>query len=427
MIIDNIITFLIDNPIVKDLLFIVGLILIAGILHFIARKYILRLIRFLFSRTKIPWNEELFEWGVFDGLPQLVPALVLAQGLTILRPEGSLGQRLVAIWVIIILVKFVNLLLTGILRIYNTYEISHRKPINSYIQIIKIVLALAAAIFVISLLLGQSPWILLSGLGAITAVLMLVFQDTILGFVASIQINSTDLFRVGDWLSVPEFDADGPVIEITLHSIRVQNFDKTITTIPAHKLVTNSFRNYRGMFESGGRRIKRSILIDQTSVQFCTDEMVAKFKKIHYLKDYIEEKETELAQYNSERNIDDSVTVNGRRMTNLGTLRAYLTSYLRSHPGIHQELTFLIRQLDPTRAGIPMEIYVFTSDPTWAVYEGIQSDIFDHILATLPEFGLRVAQDPTGYDMQSIKMNNTDRPFRDSLSNNQEQLGSQQG
>ena len=269
-----------------------------------------------------------------------------------------------------VLVKFVDKLLSGALDIYNSYEISKRRPIKTYVQIVKLFIYIAAVILAVTELIGESPWPYLSGLGAITAVLMLVFQDTILGFIASVQINSNDLLRVGDWLDAPEFNADGHVIEIALHNIKVRNWDRTITTIPAHKLVSSSFKNWRGMFEGGGRRIKRSILIDQTSVRFCTQEMIEKYKKIHVLKDYIEQKEAEITQYNAEHGIDDSVVVNGRRMTNLGTFRAYISAYLRNHPGIHQGLTFLVRQMQPTRDGLPLEIYVFTKDTSWAAHEG---------------------------------------------------------
>lgn len=394
--------FLDQYPLLKDLLLICLTLIVSTILYRFTKRYMMRFVKFLSKQTPFNWDDRLFEHGVFDDLPLLVPAVILYQGITYIPAITEVGQRFITIWVIFILVKFVDKLLSGALIIYNSYEISRRRPITTYVQVFKLFIFLAAGVLAISILIGQSPWIFLSGLGATTAVLMLIFQDTILGFVASLRINSNDLLRIGDWLDAPDFDADGFVIEIGLHHVKVQNWDKTITTIPTHKLVASSFVNWRGMYESGGRRIKRSILIDQTSVRFLTDEMIEKFKKIQVLRDYIEQKQQEIAEYNKEHNIDDSVVVNGRRMTNLGTFRAYVSAYLRNHPGIHQELTFLVRQLQPTRDGIPLEIYVFTNNTAWAVYEGIQADVFDHVLAVLPEFGLRVAQDPTGYDLQQL-------------------------
>ena len=392
--------FLEAYPVLRDLLIVCAMLASSTILYYLTKRYVMRCVLFVFRQTPYNWDESLYEQGVFNDLPLLVPAFVLSQGLTFVPSIAVIGQRLITVWVIFILVKFVDKLLSGALNIYNSYDISRRRPMKTYVQVVKLFIYIAAVIMAVTELIGESPWPYLSGLGAITAVLMLMFQDTILGFIASVQINSNDLLRVGDWLEAPEFNADGHVIEIALHNIKVRNWDRTITTIPAHKLVSSSFKNWRGMFEGGGRRIKRSIWIDQTSVKFCTEAMIEKYKKIHVLKDYIERKQAEIAQYNAEHGIDDSVVVNGRRMTNLGTFRAYVNAYLRNHPGIHQGLTFLVRQLQPTRDGLPLEIYDFTKDTSWAAHEGVQADIFDHILAVVGEFDLRVAQDPTGYDLQ---------------------------
>lgn len=389
-------------PMLNDLLIFVAMVGLSVLLYYLTKRYVMRLIRLLFQHTPFDWDERLYEYGVFNDLPLLVPALILYQGLIYIPSVTLVGQRFIRMWVIVILVKFIDKFLTGVLSIYNSYEISRKRPLKTYVQVAKLFVFIAAGILIVSILIGQSPWILLSGLGAVTAVLMLMFQDTILGFIAGIRINSNDLIRVGDWIEAPEFNADGFVIEIALHTVRVQNWDKTITYIPIHKLIASSFKNWRGMYESGGRRIKRSILIDQTSVKFCTPEMIEKFRKIHLLKDYIEHKQDDIARYNAEHNIDDSVVVNGRRMTNLGTFRAYLSAYLRNHPGINQNLICLVRQLQPTREGIPIEIYVFTKDTRWDVYEGVQADIFDHILAIIPEFELRIAQDPTGEDLRQL-------------------------
>ena len=234
------------------------------------------------------------------------------------------------------------------------------------------------------------------------AVLMLVFKDTILGFVASIQLSANKMVVPGDWIEMPSHNADGDVLDISLNTVKVQNWDKTITTIPTYALVSESFRNWKGMEESGGRRIKRSVTIDMKSIKFCTPEMIKKFKKIQILHDYIEKKEKELNEHNKKYEIDNSVLVNGRRMTNIGVFRAYIVSYLHNHPEINNEMTSMVRQLEPTDKGLPLQIYVFSSDKRWVYYEKIQSDIFDHILAVAPEFDLRVFQNPSGYDVVKL-------------------------
>jgi miniconductance mechanosensitive channel len=244
----------------------------------------------------------------------------------------------------------------------------------------------------------------MSGLGAMTAVLLLIFKDTILSFIASLQITFNDLFRIGDWLEIPDFGADGDVIDIALHTVQIQNWDKTISVIPTHKLIDGTFKNWRGMQESGGRRIKRSVLIDISSIKFCDEEMIKKYKKYQILRNYVEQKEKEIEQYNQEYNIDTSELINGRRMTNIGTFRAYVEEYLKRNTNINKDLTFLVRQLAPGHQGLPIEIYVFTNDTRWAFYEKIQADIFDHILAIVPEFDLRIFQAPTGYNLESITL-----------------------
>jgi miniconductance mechanosensitive channel len=266
----------------------------------------------------------------------------------------------------------------------------------------KIFIFFVGAILMISTLINQNPLILLGGLGALSAVLLLVFQNSILGLVAGIQLSANDMVRVGDWIEMPKHNADGDVIEITLTTVKVQNWDKTITMIPSAAFISESFKNWRGMQESGGRRIKRSIFIDVSSIQFCTEEMIERFKKIQYLKDYIEAKEKEIEAYNQEHNVDPSSKVNGRRLTNIGTFRMYIQKYLENHPRIHKDMTTMVRQLAPGEYGLPLEIYAFTNDVRWAVYESIQSDIFDHIFAAAPEFGLRVFQNPTGHDMREM-------------------------
>jgi miniconductance mechanosensitive channel len=286
-------------------------------------------------------------------------------------------------------------------ELYSASPLSKGRPIKGYIQAIKIVLYLLGAIIATAALTGQSPLIMLSGFAAFSAVLLLVFRDTILSFVASSQIATYDMMRVGDWIEMPDYGADGDVVDIGLHTIRVQNWDKTITTIPTHKFLTDSFKNWRSMSQSGGRRIKRSLHIDMNSVRFLEDSDIERFEKFVLLKDYIQQKKKELEEYNAARVGNTSLVANARQLTNIGTFRAYVVRYLRDHPKIHQRMTLMVRQLDPTPEGLPLQIYVFSNDVDWVRYEGIQSDIFDHIIAIVPEFGLRVFQTPSGRDFEA--------------------------
>ena len=274
--------------------------------------------------------------------------------------------------------------------------------IIAVIQILQVTVFFIGVILIISILINKSPVSLLAGLGASAAILMLVFKDTILGFVAGIQLSANDMLRAGDWITMSKYGADGTVIEVTLNAVKVRNFDNTITTIPPYALVSDAFQNWRGMSESPGRRIKRSINIDMNSVHFCTPEMLEKFRKISLITDYIDGKEQELDEYNEEHHIDSSIWVNGRRQTNLGVFRAYLVRYLRSLPEVSKELVCMVRHLQPTDTGIPIELYCFSSNKVWVEYEGIQADIFDHVLAVIPEFGLSVFQNVSGADLKNI-------------------------
>ncbi len=370
--------------------------------YFIIRYILIRIIHSALKKTKNKWDDVLIKKKVFVPLALLVPAIVFHYLGRSIPDFPPILLKLVYPFVLIDIAFVFDRILSAALEIYNMHPMSYRWPIKGYIQILKLFLYLAVGIVVICYLIGQSPWALLSGLGAMTALLLLVFKDTILSFVAGIQIVANDLIRVGDWIEVPKFNADGDVIDIALYTIKVQNWDKTVTVIPTYKLIEGSFKNWRGMKLAGGRRIKRPVLIDQTSVKFCDKKMIEKFKQIQILKDYIDQKEQELEQYNKEHNIDDSVVVNGRRMTNLGTFRAYLTRYLKNNPKLRKDMTLMVRQLAPTPNGIPLEIYCFTNDTNWGNYESIQSDIFDHVLACVPQFDLRIFQRPTGDDVKSI-------------------------
>jgi miniconductance mechanosensitive channel len=285
-------------------------------------------------------------------------------------------------------------------ELYRRRPEANSRPIKGYVQVVKILVYCAAAILIISVLIDQSPLLLLSGLGAMAAVLMLVFKDTILSLVASVQLSSNDMLRVGDWIEMPGMNADGDVIDIALHTVKVQNFDKTITTIPTHMLIANSFRNWRGMSEAGGRRIMRALPLDQNSVRFLTAEEAGGLRRFRLLDDYLGNKESELRDWNARELAGDRNPVNARRVTNVGTFRAYVSAYLKAHPRLATDsFTLLVRQLDPTPEGLPLQIYCFTNTTNWGEYEGIQADIFDHLIAILPEFDLRLFQQPSGLDL----------------------------
>jgi len=297
----------------------------------------------------------------------------------------------------------VNSFLNALGDIYQQTKYSERMHIKSYLQITRLIINILGSVVIVAVLIGKSPALLLSGIGAMTAVLMLIFKDTILSLVASLQISSNDLFKIGDWIEAPQFGADGDVVDIALHAVKIQNWDKTISIIPTHKLIDSAFRNWRGMSESGGRRIKRSLFIDMNSIRLCTEEMLDKFMRFEILTEYINGKIKEVTDHNESNKINTAELINGRRLTNVGTFRAYIEAYLQNNSKIHPEMTFLIRQLEPTSRGLPIQIYVFTNDTDWVRYEGIQADIFDHLLAIIPEFGLKVFQSPTGKDFSKLR------------------------
>ncbi|MFD2117142.1 mechanosensitive ion channel family protein [Paenibacillus yanchengensis] len=370
--------------------------------NFITKKVILKIITPMIMKNKYTWDNIVLEKKVFHKLSHLVPAIIVySSGETFPKYQYWIEKSAV-IYITIIIISIINASLNALDAIYHTYPISKVRPIKGYIQVVKIVLYIIGGISVISSLIGQNPLILISGLGALSAVFMLIFKDSILGLVAGVQLSSNDMVRVGDWIEMPKYHADGDVIEITLNTVKVMNFDKTITMLPSYALISDSFKNWRGMQTAGGRRIKRSLYIDTTSIQFCTPEMIEAFKKIHFLKDYVTTRMEEIEQYNNEHQIDTSSKVNGRQLTNIGVFRIYVQQYLKHHPKIHQQLTLLVRQLAPGDSGLPLEIYAFTNDTTWAIYESVQADIFDHIFAVAPEFGLRTFQSPTGHDISSM-------------------------
>jgi miniconductance mechanosensitive channel len=381
------------------------IIVLCYVANMIIKKIILRMIAVIIKRNRFAWDDKLLERKVFHRLSHIVPAIIIHYASSLFSAYPVLEvliEKGAIVYMIIMILLVLNAFIDAVNDIYLTYDISKARPIKGYIQVAKIIIFFVGAILIIATMIGQNPFVLLGGLGALSAVLMLVFKDSILGLVAGIQLTTNDMVRVGDWVEMPKYQADGDVIEITLNTVKVQNWDKTITMIPSYAFISDSFKNWRGMQASGGRRIKRSICIDVSSIAFCTDEMIEKFKQIHYLKDYIDSKVQDIAEYNRENQIDDSVMVNGRRLTNIGTYRAYISRYLEHHPGIHKGMTAMVRQLAPGEHGLPLEIYVFTNDTRWVVYESIQADIFDHLLAVAPEFGLRVFQLPSGNDLRNM-------------------------
>jgi miniconductance mechanosensitive channel len=380
--------------------------LAALIAHRLARGPVLRTIDSLIRRTNTDWDDALIERRVLHRLAHLVPGLVIYR----LAPLALVGQaRLqeiadtgVQVYLVLTSMLVIDALMSTTVDIYRSTKTSREISIKGLIQFLKVILYFLCGVFVVSVLLGKSPFYLLSGLTALTAVLLLIFRDAILGLVAGIQLSVNRMVARGDWIEMPKYGADGDVVDVTLTTVKVQNWDKTITTIPTYSLISESFKNWRGMQDSGGRRIKRSVHIDISTVKFLDEQMIERFGKIQYITDHIEHKKQELAEYNEFNQVDLSHLANGRRMTNVGTFRAYVEAYLKNHPQISQEMTFLVRQLAPTPKGLPIEIYVFCKDKVWANYEAIQGDIFDHILAIIPVFDLQAFQEPAGKDFRGL-------------------------
>jgi miniconductance mechanosensitive channel len=396
-------TWLDQNPELAPWALAGGAIVLGVAVFLIARYLIARLLVYLAKRTENKYDDIIvaelhpfrFAW--------IAPLLVIYYVAGLL-PDATDVVRQVVLFLILWLAVFtLNSLLNAVNAIYEASEWYRGQSIQGYLDLGKVILLLVGVILSISLFTDRSPWVLLSGLGAVMAVLLLVFRDTILSFVASIQIQSNDLVREGDWIEVPSYGADGDVLNIALHTIRVQNWDKTITVLPTYKLMEVPYRNWRGMSESGGRRIKRAIHIDLNSIRFCDAEMLARFKKIDPVKGFIESREAEMGQWDLEHDPPPQDPSTGRQLTNIGVFQAYVDSYVRGRPDLHQEgMTLLVRQLAPSPNGLPLEVYGFTKTVDWAEYEAIQADIFDHLLAALPQFGLRVFQQPTGSDFQTL-------------------------
>ncbi len=394
------------TPIVSTSIILLVIALTSLLVHIILHWGVLRMLTYQAQHAQLQWQEALFKSGLFKRAALTLQGVILYTQARIWLDSDTAAlpiiETVTELWILLFALLTLFSLLDTLQDFSRFSEKARNLPLRGIFQGIKLVTAVIALILAIALLIGKSPLLLFSGLGAMTAVLLLVFKDPILGFVAGIQLSANNMLAVNDWLEMPKYGADGDVIDISLTTVKVRNWDKTITTIPTYALISDSFKNWRGMQETGGRRIKRAVYIDATSVHFLSEEDIARLRKLQLLSAHIETKLKEIAEDNRTRNVDPSSPANGRRLTNLGVFRAYLTAYLKTSNKIHKGLTQMVRQLDPGENGIPLEVYAFANDTDWVAYEGIQSDIFDHIFAVLPEFGLRVYQNPTGHDMRQL-------------------------
>ncbi len=402
--------FLNENPLVATLIGLAAMFLAAYLADWIAKRVFLRTITRIAVETSFKFDDVLLKFNVFERLAHIAPAIGVYYGILLVpgvpdNVDAKVQQAASAV-VVLIGVSVAAAFLTAVEKYYAKSLIAQGRPIEAYVQVTKIAVYVVGAVIFVAVLVGQSPMVMLGGLGALMAVLLLVFRDTILSFVASLQLASYDTIRVGDWIEMPQYGTDGDVIELSLHTVKIQNFDKTITALPTHKLIEEPFKNWRGMEESGGRRIKRSFFIDMSSIRFLTGEDLDRLENFVVLRNYIRQKREEIAASNKEIEHDPLLVANARRLTNAGTLRAYLVAYLRQHAKIHQGMTLIVRQLDPTPEGLPFELYTFTNVTGWSEYEDIQSDIFDHIFSIVPEFDLRVFQAPTGSDFERLGSSN---------------------
>ncbi len=379
--------------------------MISWLANYIAKNILLTIIKRVVKKSKSKWDDIFYEKKVFHKLSHFAPAIIIYYTIGFAFPDSpstiQVFNQLVFVYVLFICLLVINAFLSALNEIYDIAIGKERgTSIKSYIQVVKIIIAIIFVLVVLSLILNREVGYLLTGLGALSAVLLIVFKDSILGLVGGIQLTSNDMVRIGDWIEMPSRNADGTVFEVSLNTVKVRNFDMTISTIPTYALVSESFTNWRGMEESGGRRIMRNINIDQKSVKFCNQEMLDKFSKFKLLKNYIKEKTVEIEEYNKKHNLtDEDNIINGRKLTNLGMFRKYIELYLRNNPKIHNEMIFLVRHLAPGPTGIPIQIYVFSKIQAWSLYEGVQADIFDHLLAIIPEFELSIFQNPTGEDI----------------------------
>ena len=403
--ISSILNFLINHGAAQDSAVTLSYILLAAayavisaIVILVANKIVLRLLARLLNKFR--WSAILLKHKVFHRMVYAFPAIMIYLAAGQFAGYEDVFQKAAAVYAIFAALFVLVALLNSIQDFYSSFDIYKTRPIKGLIQVLKIVVFALGAIAIVAAIIEESPWFLLTGIGTFSAVILLIFKDSILGLVAGIQLSADDMLRIGDWITMDKYNADGDVVDITLNTVKVENFDHTITTIPTYALISDSFINWRNMQNIGARRIKRSVKIDIGSIAFCSEEMLADMKKIQFLSEYLAEKKEEIALYNQNLGADTNEVANGRRLTNLGLFRVFLKNYLKKNPHIHQDMSQIVRLLPPTETGIPLEVYAFTTNTEWDLYEGVQADLFDYIIAVAPRFGLRIYQNPAGYDVQ---------------------------
>lgn len=379
------------------------IVLLAYLFMYIAKWIIKNFVHSFFKKTSTKWDDIIIEFKLLNNLVQLIPVLIvksLAPAVFVNFPQALPAViNLLDLIIILVITRVILSVVKALEFILSSSPLFKSKPIASYFQLARIVIYIAVGILMLSTLMGKSPIYFLSAFGAMTAIVLLIFKDTILGLVASVQISANDMVRVGDWIEMPKFNADGSVVAMNLNTVKISNWDKTVTSVPTYYFITDSFKNWRGMQESGGRRIKRAIHINIRSIKFVAPEMRERFKKYYLIRDFVERRQEEIAAYNREHDIDTTALINGRRMTNIGVFRHYTQAFLNNHKNIRKDMTLMVRQLPPDDRGVPIEVYCFTSTVVWAEYEEIQSDIFDHLFAAAKHFELEIFQAPSGSDI----------------------------
>ncbi|HZJ78637.1 MAG TPA: mechanosensitive ion channel domain-containing protein [Clostridia bacterium] len=388
------------TEVITYIILMITILLVCLIVRCIAEKIVIKFIERAIKRSQTKWDDILLHNKVFNRASNLLIPITMHLFSGSFPNPIPLWNKVIYVLTLLFTMLIIGAVLNAVDEIYREYEISKIRPIKGLLQVIKVVVFIIGGIVLIAVLVGESPMVLLGGIGAMTAVTSFIFKDAILGFVAGIQLSANDMVRIGDWIEMPQHSADGTVIDLSLTTVKVENFDKTITTVPAYSLVSDAFINWRGMQDTGGRRIMRSINIDANGVKLCDDEMIERFKKIFLIKDYISNKTKEIEKHNKINEFDLSVQVNGRRMTNLGVFRVYIGEYIKNNKNIRKDMTMMIRQLSATENGIPLQVYAFTNTVVWDEYEVIQADIFDHLYSVAPEFGLSVFQNPSGNDIR---------------------------
>ncbi len=391
------------NKLIEELIIFFVVFVISFAIYLLLKKIIRIIIHKTLLKSKNKWIATLRKRKFSARILLLIPGIIIYITANDFTEIQEAVQKLSLIYIFSVIIFFINAFVNTVNDIYETYKISDEKPIKGYLQTFMIVIYLIGFTISISILLNVSPIYFLSSLGAMAAILVVIFRNTILSFVAGIHLTTQQLIKKGDWITMAQYQADGDVIDIALHTIKVQNFDKTVVSIPTYKFLEESFQNWRGMKEAGGRRIKRSFFVDITSVRFLTANEIKRFRKIVYLEDYLKNKIKELDNYNKENKLDLKDKISGRRLTNLGIFRNYILNYLEKHPRINHDLKLMVRHLEPGENGLPLQIYAFTNETDWKIYESIQSDIFEHIISIIPEFGLRIFQQPTGMDFHFTK------------------------